>query len=96
MYRDAARGARFASKEATFTLLNHREGKPPSSARPRSTQPHFAVIGFPVGIDDRNRDRRALLRELWYRELVVAESEHREYLIETASRGCSRLRPHQL
>ena len=34
MYRDAARGARFASKEATFTLLNHREGKPPSSARP--------------------------------------------------------------
>ena len=30
--------------------------------------PHIAVIGFPVGIDDRNRDRRALLRELWYPE----------------------------
>jgi hypothetical protein len=29
---------------------------------------YFAVIGFPVGIDQRNRDRRALLRELWYPE----------------------------
>ena len=26
------------------------------------------VIGFPIGIDERNRDRRALLRELWYPE----------------------------
>ena len=26
------------------------------------------MIGFPIGIDERNRDRRALLRELWYPE----------------------------
>ena len=29
---------------------------------------YFIVIGFPIGIDERNRDRRALLRELWYPE----------------------------
>ena len=52
-------------QKAPTPLVN---GGSPSSARPRSTQPHFAVIGFPVGIDDRNRDRRALLRELWYPE----------------------------
>jgi len=37
------------------------------SRRPRR-EPRFAVIGFPVGIDQRNRDRRDLLRELWYPE----------------------------
>ena len=31
-------------------------------------RPHLAVIGFPVGIDQRNRERRMLLRELWYPE----------------------------
>jgi len=33
-----------------------------------ATPGYFAVIGLPVGIDQRNRDRRALLRELWYPE----------------------------
>ena len=39
-----------------------------SADMPRGRQPHLAVIGFPVGIDERNRARRALLRELWYPE----------------------------
>lgn len=34
MYRDSTRGAKFAHKEATFTLLHGRAGKATSSARP--------------------------------------------------------------
>ena len=34
-----------------------------SAAPPRRRrEPHFAIIGFPVGIDERNRARRQLLR----------------------------------
>jgi len=40
-----------------------------SAAPPRRRrEPHFAIIGFPVGIDERNRARRQLLRDLWYPE----------------------------
>ncbi len=46
--------------------------RPPERAtgakRGRRSEPYLAVIGFPIGIDSRNRDRRALLRELWYPE----------------------------
>jgi hypothetical protein len=30
--------------------------------------PYFIVIGFPIGIDKRNYDRRQLLRAMWYPE----------------------------
>lgn len=33
-----------------------------------ASQPYLAVIGFPIGIDERNTNRRALLRELWFPE----------------------------
>ena len=54
------------SPQQRVTAPSPAEGSP--SAARRRTVPHFAVIGFHVGIDDRNRDRRALLRELWYPE----------------------------
>jgi hypothetical protein len=44
---------------------------PPATAAARSVAaatPPFIVIGFPIGIDKRNSDRRALLRELWVSE----------------------------
>ena len=50
---------------------SHAAQQPIAAAQPgmrRRTAPHLAVIGFPVGIDERNRARRALLRELWYPE----------------------------
>ena len=42
----------------------------PAREAVRRRTPYLAVIGFPVGIDDRNRDRRDLFRELWCRGRV--------------------------
>jgi hypothetical protein len=41
---------------------------PTATARSSARTPYLAVIGFPVGVDERNSRRRALLRELWYPE----------------------------
>ena len=50
-----------------------------------SRRPPLAVIGFPVGVDDRNRERRALLRELWYPEYAnlgpVGKAVRAEFII---------------
>ena len=51
---------------------------------PSVRKPYLAVIGFPVGIDSRNRDRRALLRELWvpeYPNLGPSGTIRHEFLI---------------
>ena len=57
-----------AEKEA-YLQRNYGSVDTPAFAAPaRRRDPWLAVIGFPVGIDQRNYDRRALLRELWYPE----------------------------
>ena len=38
----------------------------PSAVAPKEA--YFIVIGFPIGIDKRNYDRRQLLRAMWYPE----------------------------
>ena len=55
--------------EQTAAAMTSRSVTPPAAVSQRTRrEPHFAVIGFPVGIDERNRARRDLLRELWYPE----------------------------
>jgi hypothetical protein len=53
------------------TTITPTAATPTPSAAPASPirrTPHLVVIGFPIGIDERNRKRRALFRELWYPE----------------------------
>ena len=74
-----------AEKEAYLRRNYGTVETPAYEPPPRRRAPWFAVIGFPIGIDQRNRDRRALLRELWYPEYAnlagVGGSVRSEFII---------------
>ena len=51
---------------------------------PPKKQPPFILIGFPIGVDQRNRERRNLLRELWVPEYPnIGETVAYEFIIGT-------------
>lgn len=57
------------AEKRAYIEQNYGTVSTPAYARPaRRREGWFAVIGFPVGINEANRQRRALLRELWYPE----------------------------
>ena len=59
--------AAVAPKEAYFAAATAAASAvAPASVAPKEA--YFIVIGFPIGIDKRNYDRRQLLRAMWYPE----------------------------
>ena len=67
--RESASSGSVAAPASTAPVSATAAPAPATAATLGTTkQPYFIVIGFPIGIDDRNYKRRALLRELWYPE----------------------------
>ena len=56
-----------------------------SSVAPAAVAPkeaYFIVIGFPIGIDKRNYDRRQLLRAMWYPEYAnIGQTVRSEFVV---------------
>ena len=52
----------------------------PAAVAPKEA--YFIVIGFPIGIDKRNYDRRQLLRAMWYPEYAnIGQTVRSEFVV---------------
>ena len=52
----------------------------PAAVAPKEA--YFIVIGFPIGIDKRNYDRRQLLRAMWYPEYAnIGKTVRSEFVV---------------